>query len=84
MSAIEDAEALSFFLRGVTADKAHDALLKVYRLRYKRTSMCQAMSRDYGVHAKPNKTRGEEILRLWLYPGAESWATQRPDMVLDG
>jgi 2-polyprenyl-6-methoxyphenol hydroxylase-like FAD-dependent oxidoreductase len=86
MSAIEDAEALSVFLRHVTPGSptsVHNALLQAYRVRYKRASMCQLASRAEGINSEQKPDSGEEILRIWTYPGAERWAAERPDMVLD-
>jgi hypothetical protein len=83
MSAIEDAEALSFYLRNATRDTVHEALFRTFRVRYKRASLCQAQSRLHGLHAKPSKNTMEVLLELWTYPGAEQWSIQRPDMIID-
>jgi salicylate hydroxylase len=83
MSAIEDAEALSAFLRGVAPEGVHDALMRTFRVRYKRASECQSGSRKEGLFSAPNPNTKEDALRRWDYPGAEKWEKERSDMILD-
>jgi 2-polyprenyl-6-methoxyphenol hydroxylase-like FAD-dependent oxidoreductase len=82
MSAIEDAEALAFALRGVPAAGVHAALQRAFRLRYKRASDCQAASRAECLFAPPNPQGGTQMFERWCYPGAERWEAERPDMIL--
>jgi 2-polyprenyl-6-methoxyphenol hydroxylase-like FAD-dependent oxidoreductase len=87
MSAIEDAEAIAAYLRGSTADakSVHDALTQVFRVRFKRTAECQALSRAHNIlHLRTGADLSSKILEMWVYSGAERWAAERPDMVLDG
>jgi 2-polyprenyl-6-methoxyphenol hydroxylase-like FAD-dependent oxidoreductase len=83
VSAIEDAEALSVFLRGAAPESVHAALQQVFRVRYKRVSEIQAASRAGGLRAPPDPKSGEALMRLWIYPGAQRWADERPDMMHD-
>jgi 2-polyprenyl-6-methoxyphenol hydroxylase-like FAD-dependent oxidoreductase len=83
VSAIEDAEALSVFLRGAIPDSVHDALQRVFRVRYKRVSEIQAGSRADGLLSPPDPHAGEVMMRLWDYPGAQRWMDERPEMVLE-
>jgi 2-polyprenyl-6-methoxyphenol hydroxylase-like FAD-dependent oxidoreductase len=82
MCAIEDAEALAFVLRSSSVADVHAALLRAFRLRYKRASECQAASRAEGLGAPPNPNSGKEAFARWMYPGAERWEVERPDMVV--
>lgn len=88
MSAIEDAEALSIFLRAVAPSSdtkaINEALQHVFRVRYKRASLCQTRSRAMGLLAseKIGKQSSDELFELWMYPGATQWEVERPDMVL--
>jgi 2-polyprenyl-6-methoxyphenol hydroxylase-like FAD-dependent oxidoreductase len=83
MSAIEDAEAISFYLRGANRDTVHDALLQAFRARYKRASWAQAKSRADGLLVAAPRNSAEDLMELWTYPGAEQWVMQRPDMIMD-
>lgn len=88
MSAIEDAEALSMYLREVTPTSnpkaVNHALQHAFRVRYKRASFCQTRSRAMGLLAwdKNNKQSSDELFELWMYPGAAQWEVARPDMIL--
>jgi hypothetical protein len=83
MSAIEDAEALSVILPNTPTDatSVNKALNRVFRVRYKRASLCQAESRANGLSAQPG-SESTSPLNLWMYPGAARWELERPDMVL--
>jgi salicylate hydroxylase len=81
LSGIEDAEGLGTFLRGVTRDGVHNALQRVFRLRFKRASRYQLLSRVEGIKKGAPPTH-EEVVRAWDYPGAARWEVERPDMVL--
>jgi 2-polyprenyl-6-methoxyphenol hydroxylase-like FAD-dependent oxidoreductase len=86
MSAIEDAEALSVYLRHATSDASsvHAALMQMFRVRFKRASQCQELSRVNNIlNVEPNANKGDMTLRLWTYPGAEQWAAEHREMVLD-
>jgi 2-polyprenyl-6-methoxyphenol hydroxylase-like FAD-dependent oxidoreductase len=86
MSAIEDAEALALYLRGASSDagSVHEALMWVFRVRLKRASECQALSRANNIlHVRTGADMGDDVARMWRYSGAERWAAERPDMVLD-
>jgi 2-polyprenyl-6-methoxyphenol hydroxylase-like FAD-dependent oxidoreductase len=86
MSAIEDAEALSAYLRKATSDPAsiHEALDHVFRVRHKRASSCQSRSRAAGLVASDNigKQSPDELFALWIYPGAEKYEAEHPEMVI--
>jgi 2-polyprenyl-6-methoxyphenol hydroxylase-like FAD-dependent oxidoreductase len=82
MCAIEDAEALAFVLRSSSVADVHAALLRAFRLRYKRAFGCQAASRAEGLGAPPNPNGGKEAFARWMYPGVEMWAVERPDMIV--
>jgi 2-polyprenyl-6-methoxyphenol hydroxylase-like FAD-dependent oxidoreductase len=77
LSAIEDAEALGAFLRGVDRNGVHNALRRVFRVRYRRTSEIQAASRRESLTGTPG---GQ--LETYDYVGAEKWEREKPDMVL--
>jgi 2-polyprenyl-6-methoxyphenol hydroxylase-like FAD-dependent oxidoreductase len=83
MSAIEDAEALGSFLRGVDREGVHDALLRVFRVRFRRVSEIQAASRRESLVGLPGfQRRSDGGLETYEYVGAEQWERERPDMVL--
>jgi 2-polyprenyl-6-methoxyphenol hydroxylase-like FAD-dependent oxidoreductase len=82
ISAIEDAEALHFTLRDATRATAHDCLQRTFRIRYKRASNFQFISRREGILSPPNPRAMEAVYTLWDYPGAEVWESSRPDMVI--
>lgn len=84
MSAIEDAEALAVFLRDTPSElnAVSEALQHVYRVRFKRVTKCQALSRKAGLRGDSNINMPVELMELWTYYGAERWAAERPDMVL--
>jgi hypothetical protein len=87
MSAIEDAEALSVYLRHATADagSVHAALMQTFRVRFKRASECQRLSHANSIlHERPGgPDNGRDVLRIWGYGGAERWAAERPEMILN-
>lgn len=86
MSAIEDAEALSVYLRKASLGQisVQDAIDHTFRVRYKRASLCQTRSRAWSMAAvhKAGKEPTDNIFELWIYPGAERWEVEHPDMVL--
>jgi 2-polyprenyl-6-methoxyphenol hydroxylase-like FAD-dependent oxidoreductase len=84
MSAIEDAEALSAFLRTASSDlhSIDSALKHVYRVRFKRTSWYQARSRATGLSAPISGPEAIEVLDFGVYTSATQWELQRPDMIL--
>lgn len=86
MSAIEDAEALSVFLRKASLGhgSTQDALDRTFRVRYKRASLCQTRSRAWSIASvrKAGKKPTDDVFELWMYPGAERWEVEHPDMVL--
>lgn len=83
MCAIEDAEALAVHLCGAGRVGVPTALERVFRLRYKRCMEAQAASRAEGLGAKARPDAGRQLFERWQYPGAERWALERPDMVLN-
>jgi 2-polyprenyl-6-methoxyphenol hydroxylase-like FAD-dependent oxidoreductase len=88
MSAIEDAEALSIHLPKLASSSdtkaINEVLQHVFRVRYKRASLCQTRSRAMGLLAseKIGKQSSDELFELWMYPGAAQWELERPDMIL--
>jgi hypothetical protein len=81
MTAIEDAEALGFFLRDATAASVTDALTRVFRVRFKRASQVQYDSHVEGIQAAAPPTP-DKLLQIWNYKGAYKWEEEHPDMVL--
>jgi 2-polyprenyl-6-methoxyphenol hydroxylase-like FAD-dependent oxidoreductase len=81
MSAIEDAEALSAYLRDATRDSVPEALDHAFRVRYRRASQVQYDSRVEGIHAGPPPPP-ERLLEIWNYPGALKWEVEQPELVL--
>lgn len=79
LSAIEDAEALGAFLRNVAPHGVHEALQRVFRVRFKRTAEFQLKSR-FSKQAPPAPI--EEQLHFWNYSDAARWEFERSDMVL--
>jgi 2-polyprenyl-6-methoxyphenol hydroxylase-like FAD-dependent oxidoreductase len=84
LAAIEDAEALYLTLRDATRATAHDCLQRAFRIRYKRASECQSVSRRLGILSPPDPHAMLNMFKTWDYPGAERWEIDRPDMVLAG
>lgn len=94
--AIEDAEALAHYLRGVKPKDVNTALRNVFATRYKRVSYIQQLSRASGLGemrrqnlAKNGLAELPETLNpmqfsafCWEYYGAERWAKDYPDWVL--
>lgn len=94
--AIEDAEALAHYLRGVKPKDVNTALRNVFDTRYKRVSYIQQLSRASGLGemrrqnlAKNGLAELPETLNpmqfsafCWEYYGAERWAKDHPDWVL--
>jgi 2-polyprenyl-6-methoxyphenol hydroxylase-like FAD-dependent oxidoreductase len=80
-SAIEDAEALAFTLRDATAMSVPSALLRTFAIRSKRAIKFQTASRARGLHGKLDTEDGAKALEGWIYPGAQKWAEEHPDMV---
>jgi 2-polyprenyl-6-methoxyphenol hydroxylase-like FAD-dependent oxidoreductase len=83
MTAIEDAEALGAFLRGVDRAGVHAALRRVFRVRFRRASAVQAASRRDSLVGKPvpDEEAGNGF-QMWDYVSAEQWEREQPDMVL--
>lgn len=90
--ALEDAEALGAFLRGVSPSEVPAALERVFKVRYNRASLTQSNSRLGGLARKV--AEGENALPIktinplqfrefsWKYYGAEMWEKEQPDFVL--
>jgi salicylate hydroxylase len=81
-SAIEDAEALGVFLRGVGRAGVSAALQRVYRVRAARAADFQAKSRADGLRGgdKLAGGRGGDVFAMWMYPGAERWEAEHPEL----
>lgn len=96
--AIEDGEALCAFLRDVGPDGVHDALERVFRVRYKRATYIQEASREGGLGEMRTKYLmkhggvGDAIdgpinpfkyqKFTWEYYGALDWEKNKPEWVL--
>lgn len=86
-TAIEDAEALSAYLFDVSQGSVSDsadiqkALDHVFRVRFRRATRWQMMSRRSGLRSKETAPSGPP---QWEkpYPGAVEWEKTRPEMVL--
>ena len=65
--AIEDAEAVGTFLRGITAATVPAALRRVFRVRFRRVSRVQAASQASGLRNVKGVARGvrEGVGVLW-------------------
>ncbi|WOO78221.1 3-hydroxybenzoate 6-hydroxylase 1 [Vanrija pseudolonga] len=96
--AVEDAEALATYLRGVGPEGVHDALIKVFKVRYKRATYAQEISRKTGLY----KHKGDEpeppykvldpnepidkagiLAFFWDYHGAADWVKRKPEWILE-
>jgi hypothetical protein len=84
MSAIEDAEAVGAFLRGVDRAGVNVALRRAYRVRFNRATEVQAASRrECIVVGLPGSARRPGAgLQQFDYQNAEQWEREHPDMVL--
>jgi 2-polyprenyl-6-methoxyphenol hydroxylase-like FAD-dependent oxidoreductase len=94
--AIEDAEALAHYLRGVSPKGVNDALRRVFETRYKRVSYIQQLSRAGGLGEMRKQTLAKQGLAelpetlnpmqfsafCWEYYGAGRWEKEHPDWVL--
>jgi salicylate hydroxylase len=82
LSAIEDGEALGVFLRGVDRAGVSAALHRVHRVRAARAADFQAKSRADGLRGgdKIAGTRGGDLFAMWMYPGAERWEAEHPEL----
>jgi 2-polyprenyl-6-methoxyphenol hydroxylase-like FAD-dependent oxidoreductase len=81
-SAIEDAEAISHYLKGVSrsGEDIHAALQRAFRVRFRRTARFQLISRREGIQG-PAPTQ-KSVVEDMSYFGAARWEMERPDMVL--
>jgi hypothetical protein len=79
--AIEDAEAISHYLKGVSrsGEDIHAALQRVFRMRFRRTARFQLICRR-GIQG-PAPTP-KSVVEDMSYFGAARWELERPDMVL--
>lgn len=90
--ALEDAEALGAFLRGVTPEGVPDALQRVFSVRYARASMTQQNSRMGRLDRKAEDGAAKASIKAldpmqfrdfsWKYFGAERWEKEQPEFVL--
>jgi salicylate hydroxylase len=90
--ALEDAEALGAFLKGVSRDNVNAALERVFKVRYVRATETQRISRFVGLGpkaiaaGKAQGTKGIDAMQFrdfsWKYYGAERWEKEHPEHVL--
>lgn len=79
--AIEDAEAVAAFLRHADAGTVPEALRRTFRVRYKRASRAQALSRAANL-LNGGQKGNYSMSASWDYHGAERWEKEHPDDVL--
>jgi salicylate hydroxylase len=89
--AVEDAEALGAFLSSVfTREDVPSALHHIFRVRYRRASRMQVLSRAGGLSKREYKEGAamstadaiREVAANWGYSGAEKWELEKPREVL--
>ena len=92
--AIEDAEALGALLQTVKRDGVPRALERCFKIRYKRATFSQQISRSTGLGEMRRKYVGKDVQDdapvnpaqfrdfSWNYFGALDWEKQHADWVL--